>query len=124
MSMPEITVKQLIAPVGTIVFIIGAFLAVEERYANQAELIKLQAQIDHHAAESEAGDKISELNSKVWFATKTWVDLVGREAMYQAKADAGIITTEERERWSTVRTMVRDARAELDRFSSELDALY
>ena len=108
--MAELTVKQLIAPVSTVIFIIVAFLAVDNRYAKAADV---EAAIIAMAADVKAAEK----SAKLYTASGVWSDLVGREAMYRAKSDAGSITEGERSRWRDVQQLVANARAEMNKLS-------
>ena len=97
--MAELTVKQLIAPVSTVIFIIVAFLAVDNRYAKISDV------------------EAAEASAKLYTASGVWSDLVGREAMYRAKSDAGSITEGERSRWRDVQQLVANARDEMNKLS-------
>lgn len=114
--MTEITVKQLMAPIGVIAFIIGTFTTIDTRYAKQADLDAIQARM-------ERGDKKAELASKLYHATGAWVDLIGRNSLYQAKQEAGIITPDELIRWDSLKILVIDSKAELDKFAHDMDLL-
>ena len=112
--MAEITVKQLMAPIGVIAFVIGTFTTIDTRYAKQADFDIIQDEINK-------GHKRAELTSKLYTSTRAWADLVSREAMYRAQFEAGTLTNSTR--WDDVKQLVANEAAEMAKLNQEIEKL-
>ena len=110
LKVPAVTVAVVL--IGTV----GAALEIDARYAKTTDLEAMQT-------EAVLREQLAEKRANLYTATGKWADLVGREAMYAAKNDAGIITETDRNRWSEMQVAVRNAREEMTNIQSEIDEL-
>lgn len=109
--------QQINIPLVAAVLAIPSVVALEYRY-NQGEL---EDQIVELRAEVEKGHDMARLASMIYTATDAWMDLLGREAMYRAQAEAGTLTNPVR--YAEVQQLVANKRAELDNLQSQLSGL-
>lgn len=105
--MADITIKQLASTVGAIGVLLGAVFAIDARYAKTDEV--------------QVGHELTEKTVMLYVAAGLWSDLVGREAMYRARSDAG--TLNDPDRWKEVQVLVANKRAEMDNLNTQIQEL-
>ena len=112
MTRLEINVASAIA-LGTLITMV---FGLDARYAKDSDVTKLALAV-------ETGHDLAELNAKIYTVNLNIADLTGRSLMYQMKAEAETITTQERVRWGAVRDELAAKQAESLRLQQELSQL-
>jgi len=116
-------VTDLKLPVLFVVPIIVVTLGFEARYGKQSNIDALQAEIAALKLEIDRGHERSKLDAIIYGINKGIADLTGRDSLYFALEQAGVITEGQRSRWTETKITLANEIRDSERKQIERDAL-
>jgi hypothetical protein len=127
-----LSTKEVTAAAGTggglslgaiIVWVSQSFVPMSALESLEAQVGALSAAQQLMMEDIEDGHKIAELRANIYNSQKLIADLSSRNVMYTALDQAGVITPDQRNRWTTVQQSLGSERADLVNLQGQLRRL-